>query len=140
MMSSDTLEQLERSLPNGFHDAQIRRISLDYSRRTIVFDMSLWVGDIESTDKAEREAYQFGILTVSEFDFCVIVPPDLQYPYQARKALTVSSGPGNPQHVPFLDDIPADAFAHWFFVREWNSFIYFVARVASFELTDPVGK
>lgn len=134
-MASDILEQLERSLPNGFHDAQIKGINLNYVERTIVFEMRLWVGDLESADKAEREAYRLGVLIISEFDFCVIEPPDLRYPYHPVKAVRVDSGAGNPQSIPLLENIPEDTFAHWFFVNEWNSFIYFIARAARLEMS-----
>ncbi len=39
-----TLEQLDNSLPNGFHDSYIDRMSVDYLERTAVWDMQILVG------------------------------------------------------------------------------------------------
>ncbi len=106
---------------------------MDYVERTITFDMTVWVGNLESTEKSKRETRRSGVLIISDFDLCFIEAPDLRYPFAAPRPLTVESGSGNPQQLAFLEGIPEDAFAHWFFVREWNSFIYFVAREARFD-------
>ena len=127
------LEEIENSLPNGFHDALIEGISVDYVARTIVISMQLSVGG-PSDDENEREAYCEGLLTISQFLLCVIEPPDRQYPYANPEAVRVNSGPGNPQAEPFLQDLPPGTFSHWFYVNEWNSFIYIVARGAKLDL------
>jgi len=57
----------------------------------------------------------------------------MRYPYAEPKALKVDSA-GNPRDVTFLRDLPADAFSHWFFVNQWNAFIYVVAKGAHLEL------
>lgn len=73
------------------------------------------------------------MLTISGFDFCVIEPPDFNYPFAGKKRVTIDSGSGNLQNVTLFEGIPDETFAHWFFVSEWNSFIYFVARDAIYE-------
>jgi hypothetical protein len=132
-MVSDRLDEIQINLPNGFHDAEIKSFVINYVERTLVFDLMLWVGDLESSNEAEREAYVRGVLTISGFNFCVIESPDSQYPYTAGKPIRIDSGPGLPPHVSFSADPPADAFDHWFFVQDWNSFIYFRARDAHLE-------
>ena len=130
-MSIDLVEEIERGLPNGFHDSEITQVKLDYRERTVVFEMNVLVGDLESSNEAERERYREGVLTVSRFHFYVIEAPDLKYPFAT--SLTISSGSGNPMKAPSLENIPEHSFAHWFFVKEWNAFIYFVAGFARFE-------
>jgi hypothetical protein len=39
-----TFEELDQKLPNGFHDAKIRTITLDFVNRSIVIGMNLLVG------------------------------------------------------------------------------------------------
>jgi hypothetical protein len=138
-MVSDSLEEIQIDLPNGFHDAEITSIVINYVERTIVIDLMLWVGDPELTDKAARETYVPGLLTISELDFCVIEPPDYRYPFAAGKAIRIDSGPGLPPNISFSTDPPADAFDHWFFVSDWNSFIYFRARNAHLETASGLG-
>jgi len=138
MNENTTLTQIEESLPNGFHDALIERVFLDYVERKIVFTMRLWVGDCSSENRDDRETYRNGVLTISQFLLCVVEPPDPRYPWAEPKALRVSSGAGNPQDQPFLQDLPAGTFSHWFFVNEWNSFIYVVAKGARLMVSDEV--
>jgi hypothetical protein len=37
-----TWAELERLLPNGFHDARLDGIAIDYRRRTATFVLELW--------------------------------------------------------------------------------------------------
>jgi hypothetical protein len=38
-----TLEEIDLSLPNGFHDSTILGVRLDYVQRTVEIDMEIWV-------------------------------------------------------------------------------------------------
>lgn len=138
-MVSDSLDEIQINLPNGLHDAEIKSIVINYVERTIVIDLMLWVGDVELSDKAAREAYVDGVLTISGIHFCVIEPPDFRYAYAEGKAIRIDSGSGLPPHVSFSADPPADAFDHWFFIQDWNSFIYFRARNAHLETASGLG-
>ena len=129
-----TLNTIEANLPNGFHDALIKRISVDYAERKIVISIAILTGVPDAATEQERESYADAILTVSDFLFCVIQPPDTQYAFKLDGPLSVDSGSGNPEGVAFLENIPPDAFVHWFFVNEWNSFIYIAAREAHLEM------
>ena len=80
-----TLEELAASLPNGFHDAYIKGISIDYVSGTASFDLELWVGDDSAERKEEREVYRDARVTLSDLLFCVIEPPDSRYPYYDKK-------------------------------------------------------
>src|SRR6266566_3905657 len=86
-MVSISLDEIQINLPNGFHDAGIKTIVINYVERTIVLDLKIWVGDPELSDKAARETYVDGVLTISGFDFCVIERPDFQYPYAKGKTI-----------------------------------------------------
>ena len=58
-----TVEDLSRTLPNGFHDAEFRTILLDYTARRAVIELSLWMGDMEGP-KASRETYRDAELAI----------------------------------------------------------------------------
>jgi hypothetical protein len=132
-MIADPIEQISAKLPNGLHDAQISSISLDYVGRRIRLELDVWLGDLDSAVESDRERYQAGILIISGFDFCVIQAPDFNYPFAKKVSVRIDSGSGNPQNVMLFQNVPEDTFAHWFFVNEWNSFIYFVARDANYQ-------
>ena len=48
------IEELENTLPNGLHDAEVRRITVDYERRKVTLEVAVWVGD-EPPER--RESY-----------------------------------------------------------------------------------
>lgn len=134
-MIPDPIERIAATLPNGFHDSELTALSLNYQKRAMTLELLIWIGKSESSDLGERERREPAVLIVSGLDFCVIERPDFKYPYLDNEGLTIQSGSGNTQNVTFFERVPDDAFGHWFFVNQWNSFIYFVARDVQFEST-----
>lgn len=132
-----TLEEVAASLPNGFHDAYIKGISTDYVTGTASFDLQLWVGDDSAEREEEREVYRAARLTLSDLLFCVIEPPDPRYPYYDKKTLWVDGGPWNSASpspsIQLPRPLPENSFVYWFFVNNWNSFIYVSAMAARLE-------
>ena len=59
-----TLDELLHTLPNGLHDAMVHSITVDYSKQQASFDISVWVGDLDSKDEEAREAYRDGELQI----------------------------------------------------------------------------
>ena len=45
-----TIEQLERNLPNGFHDARLRRLTIDYSTAHAAIALDVLVNDEREPD------------------------------------------------------------------------------------------
>ena len=132
-----TLEEVAASLPNGFHDASIKGISIDYVTGTATFDLQLWVGDDSAEKEEEREVYRAARLTLSDLLFCIIEPPDPNYPYYDKKPLWVDGGPWNSApistSIQLPSPLPENSFVYWFFVNNWNSFIYVAAMAARLE-------
>ncbi len=122
------LEQLENSLPNGFHDAQLEAIIVDYVSREVVMKMQLHVGNPDAATKEEREAYKPAELHLSDVLYFVIDPPDPKYKYAEKKSLWLLAGRADEESAPVppipLEQLPAGASAYWFFVNDWNSFIH----------------
>jgi len=129
-----TLEEVEESLPNGFHDARITSISLDYAKRECKFNLEILFSDAE---KEDAESYRTATLSLSRFLYCVIEAPDSKYPFQVEKALWVDAGSEKPNHVSSTQlpgPLPEGAFRYWFFVNNWNSFIHVAALDAEIVL------
>lgn len=134
-----TLIDIEESLPNGLHDAKVRRVEIDYENRTVRFSLLLWTGDLSSDDEATRERYEKGEITISDFIYCVIEPPDSTYPFLNASSITIGAGSAKEDPIktetPLPQELPEGAFAYWFFVHEWNSFIHIAAMDASMKIS-----
>jgi len=129
-----TLKEMEESLPNGFHDARITSITLDYVKRESKFDMEILFSD---PDKEDPESYRTATLSLSRFLYCVIEAPDSKYPFQVEKELWVDAGSDKSNHVSSTQrpgPLPEGAFTYWFFVNDWNSFIHVAALDAEIVL------
>ena len=128
-----TLEELENTLPNGLHDAEVRRLIVDYQERTLTLDAEVWIGDMDDPPE-RREAYRDCQIKMTGLVFVVMEPPDARYPYRVSGKLTVDTTDARQT----LDDeliksLPERAFFRSFWVGEWNNCIHVAAETA--ELT-----
>ena len=122
-----TLEDLENTLPNGLHDAEVGKLSVDYVGRTLTLDLLVWVGDMNDPPE-RREAYRTGRLELSGLKFLVVEPPDPGYPFQDSGPLTIY-GCDMSQNLngALLKSLPQEAFVRSLWVDEWNSFMHVAA-------------
>jgi hypothetical protein len=119
-----TVDELERTLPNGFHDAVLENIAIDYRQRRAEIAVSVEIGDEKS-----GEVYRRGRLVVEGlFFFSIDLPHNLIASLEGE--LIVDSGPGDPSTSPSQRALPTIGFTHWFFVSRWNAFIRFGGREA----------
>jgi hypothetical protein len=125
-----TLEELENTLPNGLHDAEEREIDVDYSRRSLVVELEIWVGSMDDQPE-QREAYKRGRLEISGLLFLVMEPPDARYPYRVRSKLTIDATDSRKALDPTLiSSLPSDAFFRTLWVNEWNACMHLAAKDA----------
>jgi hypothetical protein len=128
-----TIDELENTLPNGLHDAEVQRMSVDYARRSLALELTIWVGSIDDPPE-HREAYKTGRLEIGGLIFLIMEPPDARYPYRVEKRLTIDSvDPRNSLNPELLASLPGDAFCHSLFVFQWNTCMHFAGNHA--ELT-----
>ena len=126
-----TIQELAETLPNGFHDAHVSCLKIDYARREVAFEMSVWVGEVDSPDLAVRECHRPAVLKLTGLLYCVIEPPDTRYPYLDARDLTIDIGDLGLLPAPGPSNLPSvtldGAFRSWIFVNQWNAFIYVAA-------------
>ena len=132
-----TFEEAEETLPNGFHDAQVVRITLDYPAGTLLMTMQILVG---TPGQANEEEYGPAELRANGLYFCFIDPPDPTYPFKPNgKALGVCGDP-EPRESPAIGDLlyklPEGVSVYRFYADSWNSFIH----VAAFDVQISWGK
>ena len=123
-----TVEEIAASLPNGFHDARIDSISINYVKREVSIDLEVWMAESQE----DSEVYRAAELKLLDFLFCVIEPPDATSTYHQGKALWVDAGSGRAlrSSAELPGSLPKGAFVHWFFVNDWNAFIHVSAMDA----------
>jgi hypothetical protein len=129
-----TFEELEEKYPNGFYDANITSLNLDYKNRTAKLCLSLRGN---APDGPGRDEYKRAVLTVNGFYYFVIEPPDNDHLWYPQRPIQVTGHPEDVSLFPLSEHVKEklspDAFCCRFYVHDWNSFIHIAARNA--ELT-----
>jgi hypothetical protein len=144
-----TFEDLDQRYPNGFVDAEISSLTVDYQNRTATLQLSLR-GNLP--DSPDRDVYEQATLTFRGFYYFSIDPPDPDHLFYPHGRIQVDGFPEDPSKFPLFEHLkpklPAGAFCCRFFVHDWNSFIHIAAEDADFswvarntgEVNDPSGR
>jgi hypothetical protein len=119
-----TLEYIAAQLPNGFHDAEVSSILVDWGSRRVSFHGVAWMAR-EGAPEVYRpfELRAEGLCSFLHPD-CIQVRHSLDSPESIlKKSIRVDGFPGwppekAPQSPPF-----SEAPAYTFYVYEWNDFI-----------------
>ncbi|WP_370677953.1 hypothetical protein [Pleomorphomonas sp. PLEO] len=127
-----TLDELYVTLPNGFHDAEIKRTVLDYENGTASLTLDMFVGAVDAKP-SERELYRLAELTLEGLAFWIIEPPSSNYLswYPGPVRIDIHGA----EHIPLAIrelPVPAGSFLNTIYVFYWNSFIYLAAQNARF--------
>ncbi len=130
-----TLEQIEATLPGGFHDARMRRVEIDYRARSAWIEIVLDAGDPDAEDIGEREAWRRARLVLSDLLFVVVEPPSTRPEAFAGEAWITASAPATALQRERLPPLPRGFFCHAFFASNWNSHVFAAARDARLEWT-----
>jgi len=129
----------------SFHDATLTRLEVDYLARRATFSLRVWVGDPDAEERSMRQISRTGKLVVTGLLFCALDPPDRRCLYEYPQGLVGLGGlwiaddgevteeqpAGAASKLPL--PLPSDAFLHYFFLNDWNSFIYIAGREATFQ-------
>jgi len=130
-----TLEELEKTLPNGLHDAEVQSMAVDYKQRTLTFELAVWVGSMEDSLE-RREAYKTGQMEISGLLFLVVEAPDPKYPFLNSRLTIDGCDMSKNIDGELLKSLPADSFFRSLWVNEWNAFIHIAAKSAAMVWAD----
>lgn len=130
-------EDVEETLPNGFHDIGIRGIDVDFEDRSIRIAMNLDVsvkGDVTA-------GYRRGTLRLNQPYFFFLEPPDPGSRFIPNgndvNASSFRVKPGEDSKVDaLLARIPTNATAFGFFLDDWNSYLYLAGADVEFSWND----
>ena len=125
-----------------FHDVKVSRISVDYIKRAVEFECTIPVGFWNSpNDHGVTDGELKGTLVLTGLLYFVMEPPAPDYPYEDSVGIEITAeGPVIPREIDmdyvskFPQDLPDEAFLHYFFVNEWNAFIFIAATNAIFQM------
>ena len=133
-----TLEELEDTLPNGLHDAEVRRVSVDYEKRTAIVDLEVFVAGLDAP-VAEREAYRSASIIITGLQFLAIEPPYPNYPFADSGTVRIDACDKTKDlDAELLKNLPSGSFCRSFFVSEWNAFVHLAGLDAAIEWRAPV--
>src|SRR5205823_4639130 len=117
-------------MPNGFHDAHLLNISVDYRERTLQIDLNWWTGE-ESEIEEVREAYREGTFIVSGLQYFVVESPENRPLKDGPSDIDGFKTRDSDIIRASLPNVSSEAFRYSFFVGDWNSFIHFAGTSAS---------
>jgi hypothetical protein len=130
------IADLDRSLPNGFHDATLHSISARPDEGILEFGLQVSIGDPEGTPE-EQERYRPARLVLTGVTYFFIDPPGSRRDTWASRASRIDLCDSDPA-VSQQFETSGSSFAGRFFVTDWNAFIHFAAVDATLVWTDGV--
>jgi len=135
-----TLREIQESLPNGFHDALLDEVTVSLVSNSVTMALQVWVGDLNSKARDEREAYKKAIVRLNGIVYFILDPPGENQEFSNFSAARIDGGEAISESAILspkpLCILPEGAFAYWFYVEPWNSFIHVAALSASIEWAD----
>jgi len=137
MNDSKSLREIDYDLPNGFHDAHLEVVTINFASNSAELTLELWVGDLNAETEEEIEVYRRAKLCLADLVYFVIDPPGAGYAPPLGGLLWIDAGDAtdesNSEHLKPRSELPDDAFAYWFWVGPWNSHFHVAAKGASLE-------
>jgi len=128
-----TFEELDEKFPNGFDDAEVRLLTLDYRNRIARIELYLRGNP---PDSPGRDEYQAAVLVLNGFYYVVVEPPDVDHLWYPQRSIQVNGYPEDVSQFPLFGHLQKklsdDAFCCRLYVHDWNSFIHIAAKDAQF--------
>lgn len=122
-----TFEELEKAVPNGFHDSELTAIEVDYARGLVVLSVSLDVGGVEEHSDLADETLRPARVIFTGVKFVVIDPPET--PTTDLTISVIDAGNGQPRPAPLKRlRTHENTFLCWLFLSRTNSFIRIAAE------------
>jgi hypothetical protein len=129
------LADIERDLPNGFHDALLEDIEISFLTAEVRMTLQLFLGEPDAVTKLDREKYRRATLLFKDVVYFVIDAPSEGRIFAQFGPLRIDAGEASrgPNAPKSLRPLPPGAFAYWVYIEVWNSFIHLAARFATLE-------
>ena len=134
-MVTMTIDEISKTLPNGFHDSDLIAIQVDFEHATATMDFAV---DVSDWDIESKVVPRRGRLTLTGLLYFVLEPPygDQAYEQQTQSISDGSSDFTELANPPKLPKLPEGSFAEWFYSASDNNFLYVAASDAQFDWTE----
>jgi hypothetical protein len=128
-----TLEEIEKLLPNGLHDAQIQRMTRDFERAELAVKVMVLVG-LPTQPSPKRENYRDADIVFRRVYFCAVELPQPDSAFQQPGSLWFSYERMRPNVIPdsLAKALPKDTQCYSLFVREWMSEMHVATQDVEF--------
>ncbi|MGB7549155.1 MAG: hypothetical protein WBM14_15555 [Terracidiphilus sp.] len=133
-----TLEDLEQTLPNGLHDAQIKARMHDYEHAIVKLDVRIVVG-LPEQDIAYRLRYRSGEIQFHKVLFCSVEAPENERILGHPGSIWFVFDRTEPGVLPekIAQSLPPETLCYSLYILEWESQIHIAAGDVSFSWSDP---
>jgi len=120
-----TPADITAALPNGFHDAILQELRLDFARAEAVLTFDFLTGVPEAATEEGREARRSGVLRLTGLTGSAIEPSDATRRIAPRGGVMVDGDFGV---LPESPEPPPDGLIRlWLFISSWNARMAFTA-------------
>jgi hypothetical protein len=116
------------TLPNGLHDAVLKRCAVDFGAGEATFELDAWIGDLDAEKEKERELYQAIELRLLGLIYLHLEPGGdwhLRPVEPTRVDLCDADSITHPEVQGMMDYFKARLF-----LEDRNAFLHFAAREA----------
>jgi hypothetical protein len=134
-----TLDDLSLTLPNGFHDAQLRELTFDFPKKEVRLLVDLWVGDLHSKEHAVRERYQSAQLFLEDLGFWISGPTDPKEFPIGRDSLCIDIRLLPDDYIPgvSLPEPSPDKPTYYLYSTDINTCFFFSCGSAKLQWSQP---
>jgi hypothetical protein len=126
-----TIEELENEFPNGFHDAHLVGMAVDFPAKSLRIELDV---DCDDPDPNVYTRIKFRLTGLSLF---IVEPPYLRIPLSYGDTIWTSGNETSDKMLPGLEtyrkNTPAGSFFYSFFLNHWNCFVHVAATNAELE-------
>lgn len=124
-----TIFEIEKLLPNGFHDSSLHSVEINYEDKKAIFIITPLTTENDEDLACEDNKIK---LILTGVKYLTIEPPDPNYPFLENKPLWIDLSDNDKDFIlsKFIDK---NDFTGRFFVNDWNSFIHIAAENAEFQ-------
>ena len=128
-----TLEDLEETLPNGLHDAQIRSMKHDFESGTVKLQVRLLFG-VPDDPPETRHSYRDAEVVFYRVLFFASEIPKPESAFRSPRRIWFQVYPMEPGVLSeqLLKTLPADTQCYSLFVNDWYCSIHIAAGDVSF--------
>ena len=126
-----TIEELENKFLNGFHDAHLVGMTVDFPSGSACIELDV---DCDDPDPNVYTRIKFRLTGLSLF---VVEPPDVRISLSYGETFEASGYETSDKMLPNLEsyrkNAPVGSFFYSFFMNHWNCFIHLAAMNVELE-------